>query len=173
MREHRADFLAHKTEVNRKLDLILEALGHPTSRVAMITPNAQELPTHQSNVGRQVVQRLENLRALNDLDIVDVWREWTVGVPTGGGTHEASLRDLEASKTMEAYRDFGNRRVKTAVMRRRHIAEYIEKRITELKMSGLAEDEAETSAIDEAEQMRYSFGKEGKKCSLYCFWKHI
>ena len=55
MREHRADFIAHKTEVNHKLDLILETLGHPISRVAMITPDAQKLPTHQSNVGGQVV----------------------------------------------------------------------------------------------------------------------
>ena len=173
MREHRADFLTHKTEVNQKLDLILEALGHPTSRLAMVTQDVQEVPTHQSNVGGQVVQRVENLRALNDLDIADVWREWTVGVPTGGGTRDASLRDLEASKTMEAYRDFGDRRLKTAVMRRRHIAEHIEKRVAELKAAGLVEDEAQTSAINEAEQMRYSFGKGGKKCSLYCFWKHI
>ena len=64
-----------------------------------------------------------------------------VEVPTGGGTREASLKDLEASKTMESYKEFGAKHLSRNVMRSCNIIEHIEKRITKFKASELVKNE--------------------------------
>ena len=171
--EHRAEFLAHKTEVNHKLDLILEALGRPISTANVARQVIQESPNDQEALKEQHAYRLENLRPLNSLDVVDIWKEWTVGVPIGGSTLEAPLKELEAAKDAEKYKDARNKGLKTAVMRRRHIVEHLETKIAELRESGLAEEAAEAQAIENAEKVRLNLGKGGKKVSLYSFWKHI
>lgn len=64
-----------------------------------------------------------------DMNLRDVWSEWTKGVPLGGGLMEAPLKELEAQKDTAPYKDPLDLGLKTKVARRRHIAERIEKEI--------------------------------------------
>ena len=118
--------------------------------------------------------RVQYLRKLNTLDIDDVWREWTVGVPVGGNALEEPFKTLEENKGNNKYRDLSNKQLKTAVFRRVHIAQYLKAAIREIQQgSGISYEDAVQMAITQAEELRVRLGKNGKKCSLYRFWEHI
>ena len=58
-----------------------------------------------------------------------VWSEWKEGIPTDGGSMELPLQKLEAQKASNPYKNPKDRGLKTAVARRRHIAEFIKRLI--------------------------------------------
>ena len=176
LHEQGADFNVFKVEVQSnfemvhdKLDTLLQAAKLPVPKRRTTTIGVQEV---EPQVGSEY--KVVNLRALRNLDIKDIWEEWTVGVDVGGGKLEAPLKELEADKKNMHYRDRSNKGLKMAVLRRVDIASHLEKKIEEIQQKdGGTYDDAVGKAIQQAELRRKTLGKKGSKCSLFRYWEDI
>lgn len=142
-----------------KLDRLLHAVESHGAFGKRKRMDEEEFRRSLSNGGKHIIRKL---RDLNDMTIQDIYEEWNVAV-VSEGVEFCSLKEFERRRT-DLKEEYRSEALKTAIARRRHLANFIDQTAKEL------------GSLDRAfnwiEDLQVKLGQ-GKKCTLYRLWQHI